>query len=681
MDLILSNIYLIQDSIVGNSAAISTNLYGAPRLVSTLSIILICLLTILTPKKQYLFWMCVVVYLLSVSYRYMWLEDDLFSNFLTSYNFSKYNIFSISRFERQEGSVEYFFYFLVSILGGANKKYIVYSSFILSAIFYFLAFFYVWKITLKVTKDHAYSNLLVIFSLISSSYITGNIFCGYGYGLFAFIYFVSIYLYLFSGNKLGLFLLAILPLIRIEGIFVYPIFVILTYFLLYRLKDLDNIKLFHSIYVVSFVAQFIGRYLYYGYFFPVPGVSKQSPLFYLPAWEFGLGRLTSVSYPIFFLLLIGILLLLLKLKFFKDIPTFSLKKCLLHILSNKKVLLTIVPLYLLTFVYKVNGGDFLPMNRYDILFYFSTLLLVIYLLSIVIKNQIYISIFIISIFIIGISDNPYTSFKYPSNMPVLQFIANLEGIYKYSIDPAKIIEKIGYRKNITPTTLVKTDKQIQEKDNNRINTAALKSASKNIENKNFKIFDLIPGRYKEGLAIYFNNLYPDVIKKIVIVELSTFSYYSNHKIFDMFGTTNKEIAFTDPFPRVDIYGGFKKRNPKLLEKYNADIIIGFYTSTPPNKVEMIKKANHLDYKYYGWTKGSHEYMLGGEKYLTKLGYVPCLLVFNDDVSFSFRIKKDQLEDFENRLKNNYSYSKIETRYSNEVNRSSLLVEYGAITSS
>ncbi len=581
-----------------------------PVIITLICFIALCIITLKKLPGNLIFYLFAILATLAMANEYIMPQDDLYSNFLTSYNLMEHGILSVSRFAPQEGTVEYIYFALVGMLAGTDRSLIIYVSVLLSAVFGFLAILYAAKLAFVWTGNLQLSRILFLFFL-SSGYIMYNLFCGYGYNLFVFLLMAGFYLFVSGKANRGLYLISVLPLIRPEGLFILPFLYVTVYFIQHKNLDVKFPRMPIVAWGAATFVPFLLRKLYYGHWSPVPGFSKQAPLFHWPAIFYGVKRLALVLAPVLILAIICFLISFWIYKRNQQKQVF---------INWSQFLVVLAPILVLTGVYKFNGGDFLFMNRYDMpLFVVLTTLLVTschYLLT-----RIKYAPLILIVLILGINT---VSGRGPLFFIFIERHYPLQHVFFSS-----------------------------------------------------PYFHNVGARYKEGLAYFFNYLYPEETKKIGVVELNTFGYFSNHRIFDLTGTTNKDIAFTEPDPRMDIFVGFKKHNPSVLERYDLDMIVGRhanYWNYAPNFVERIKAAETLDHQYFGWSKGGSEYKLGGESYLQELGFYPALLVFKN-IAFSMRFTENELFTFERRLKakENINYHKLIKRYFMEIGDPDLLV--------
>ncbi len=572
-----------------------------PVIITFICFIFLCIITLIKLPGNLIFHIFAILTTLAMAHEYIMPQDDLYSNFLTSYNLMENGILSVSRFAPQEGTVEYIYFALVGLLAGTDRSLIIYISVMLSAIFGFLAIVYAAKLAFVWTGNQQLSRILFLFFL-SSGYIMYNLFCGYGYTLFVFLLMSGFYLLITEKSNRGPLILASVPLIRPEGIFIFPLIYITAYKIPSKyLKNKFSKAMGISWAVISFLP-FILRKIYYGHWSPVPGLSKQAPLFHWPAIYYGAKRLIVVLAPVFALAAVVSIIIfwIYKQKHLK--PNFK---------GRYQFIILLAPILVLTGLYKFNGGDFLFMNRYDMpLFIVLTTLLVTschYLL---------------------------TRIKYT---PLILILLTLGINTTFGRGPLffTFVERHVPLQNIFIST---------------------------------QYFHRVGAEFKEGLAYFFNYLYPTETKKIGVIELNTFGYFSNHQIFDLLGTTNKDIAFSEPDPRMDLFVGFKKRNPQVIEDYDLDMIVGRhanYWNYDPDYINRIRVVDTLDHNYFGWGKGGGEYILGGEAYLQDLGLLPALLIFNN-IAFSMRFSTTELITFEDRLKVHIPYQKLEKDYRMEI---------------
>ncbi len=579
-----------------------------PVLITVICFTALCLITMKRLPGNIIFYTFAALAALAMAHEYIMPQDDLYNNFLTSYNLMKNEILSVSQFEAQEGTVEYIYYTLVALLAGDDRSQIIYMSVMLSAVFGFLAIIFSAKLVYAWTGNMQLSRLLVLFFL-SSGYIMYNLYCGYGYNLFIFLVMAGYYLLVKEKAKFAIYIFSILPAIRPEGLFILPILYITA-----KLVPLNKftLRLPNMAVIAWFTATllpFLLRRLYYGHWSPVPGLSKQAPLFHWPAILYGANRLLVALAPVLILALAVLIFAAVVYRHRQIKPDFT---------DWSKFIPVLVPILVLTGAYKFNGGDFLFMNRYDLpLLIVLSVLLLISCGKLLARSKYAPHFIIICILVINTAAGRgplYYSFV-ERHIPLKQFFI-----------PAQYFQRVG-------------------------------------------------AEYKEGLAYFFNYLYPDETKRIGVVELNTFGYFSRHRIFDLLGTTNKDIAFSQPDPRMDLFVGFKKRNPRVIEKYDLDMIVGRhanYWNYDPNFFEHIRKADTLNHSYFGWGKGSGEYLLGGEAYLQANGYYPGLLIFKN-ISFSVYFTPDALLSLENRLKDTIPYRRLLKRYEQETHDPDLLV--------
>ena len=589
-----STIIYIPESLIRESSSFEL-LTINPLIISFLIPMLLLGLYLFIFKKLYQRILTTVGILICASYglasRYIMPQDDLYSNFLTAYNYSKYKMLSLSKYSMIEGTVESFFYGMVGIFSGANRAEILYNSVYLSMLFglgiLFLIFLIIDKIFDRITS------ITILFFILYSQYYVYNLYSGYGYNLFLFVMLLSFYLLISERKLIGFILLALLVLIRPEGAIFYCMFSFFYHLNQILLKDLNIKKSFkkyffvHIFFILVTILSLIIRYKLYGHFYPPVAASKATDFPHWPAITYALKKLGATMFiPVVGLISISSLLVIRKeriiiRKYYKYWP----------------FLLSMVGLGA---AYKIHGGDFLFMNRYDFLVYIVVIFMLSVMVSIYVKSS---------------------STEFVKLLVTLLFLVN-------------------YLSDYSPVSyLLKQSKK----------TVFLEKS----------YFSNIGAPYKEGLSIFINKSFSNSVKRIGVVEVNTFGYFSDHKIYDMFGTTNKDIANQSPTPRMDLFPGYKKRNPRLLEKYNLDFIVGRIQENSGLGYynDLIEREVVVGHDF-GWGESAQNYELGGIRYLKELGYHPVLIVF-DNISFSFFMTNASLTEL---LKNNPNHKTLKKKY-------------------
>lgn len=521
--------------------------------------------------------------------------DELFINLLHARNWIEAGTFSFSKLHAVEGTVDFLFYFAIGLLGKIGFP-LLETTFALSLLGGILC---VWVLSLLLEEYQVpYGKTWGFVFFSGFAPLCFNSSHGFSTTIFAASILWAFYLITAAKKEiLGLFVLGLVPLIRMEGAWFSVLFFVLFLVPLYK-KVPSKLVLAFAMAFVPFGALSLWRQLYFGSMVPPP-IHFKSAFGNLFFFLIGLRNLMAdliTNYAWISAVVIGVSFGVLSKK--ERQPFQSLFKFVALLLC-------------FTFPYYLSGGDWFPAvwGRYLL-----PLSLSIFLTAIVVGNKLLPKFW-------GKVSQQEIIIPYLLSLPVIAVVLTT-GSY-----PRLFEEVFTYRKTLANTQVKKTVRT------------------------NFRV------QYLSELGTHLKMTSPENAV-IGSSEIATISFHANRETLDLLGLTNPEI-FNEPLRSPSLFRRipkdnelpyliFKRVNPTLVEKYRPDFIYTF-DFIPKDLAEHVgynELSNQRIFEILArWEikfRGLLKPLYGGLENLLKLGYRPVIVTYENQFCAMYFVSSEAI---------------------------------------